>query len=149
MARSGTLQSLLQDARRLQDGNDACGVPELLSRLPAAAKLADLLHEWLQPAMQPERHKAARLQLAQAAATRSCAYLHCTNVGGEGGSAAGQGVGSMRCSACRAVWYCSTTCSHADWRQGGHRRVCKALGIARQAAKEAAAAAESAAAEGQ
>ncbi len=43
-------------------------------------------------------------------------------------------------SACRAVWYCGTACSHADWREGGHRRVCKALGAARRAAKEAAAA---------
>ncbi len=44
-------------------------------------------------------------------------------------------------SACRAVWYCSTACSHADWREGGHRRMCKALGAARRAAKDAAAAA--------
>ena len=49
-------------------------------------------------------------------------------------------------SACRAVWYCGTACSHADWREGGHRRVCKALGAARRAAKEAAAAAAGAAA---
>ena len=48
------------------------------------------------------------------------------------------------CSACRAVWYCGTACSHADWRQGGHRRVCKALGGARRAAKEEAAAAAAA-----
>ncbi len=38
-------------------------------------------------------------------------------------------------SGCRAVWYCGTACSHADWREG-HRRVCKALGAARQAEKE-------------
>ena len=38
-------------------------------------------------------------------------------------------------SACRAVWYCGTACSHADWR-AGHRRVCKALGAARAAEKE-------------
>jgi len=38
-------------------------------------------------------------------------------------------------SACRAVWYCGTACSHADWR-AGHKRVCKALGAARQAEKE-------------
>ncbi len=31
----------------------------------------------------------------------------------------------MHCS------YCGTACSHADWR-AGHRRVCKALGAARQ-----------------
>ena len=39
-------------------------------------------------------------------------------------------------SACRAVWYCGTACSHADWR-AGHKRVCKALATARQAEKEA------------
>ncbi len=49
------------------------------------------------------------------------------------------------CSACRAVWYCGTACSHADWREGGHRRVCKALGAARRAAKETARAAAGAA----
>ena len=39
-------------------------------------------------------------------------------------------------SACRAVWYCGIACSHADWREGGHRRMCKALAAARQAAKQ-------------
>ena len=72
-------------------------LPGLFSRLPAAAKLADLLHQWWQPAMQPERHAEAQLALAQAAATRSCAYPRCANLGGEGGPAAGEGVGSMRC----------------------------------------------------
>ena len=52
------------------------------------------------------------------------------------------------CSACRAVWYCGTACSHADWR-AGHKRVCKVLGAARRAAKEAAKAAVAAADEGQ
>ncbi|PRW59997.1 Zinc finger MYND domain-containing 19 Q7TSV3 [Chlorella sorokiniana] len=102
----------------------------------------------------PEAQAAAALELAQAAAARSCAYLRCANLGGEGGPAAGQGVGSQRCSACRAVWYCGTACSHADWR-AGHRRVCRALGVARAAEKErrrqagdaAVAAAEAAAAE--
>lgn len=72
-------------------------LPELSSRLPAAAKLADLLHEWLQPAMQLERHKEARLRLAQAVVTRSCAFLHCANLSGEGGPAAGQGAANLRC----------------------------------------------------
>lgn len=44
-------------------------------------------------------------------------------------------------SKCLVAQYCSTACSHADWREGGHRRMCRALGVARQAAKEAAAAA--------
>ncbi len=45
------------------------------------------------PAVEAER----QLALAQAAAGRSCAYLRCANLGGEGGPAAGQGAGSMRC----------------------------------------------------
>ena len=98
---------LLQQAAAVSKGLDCRGeaddaallaqLPELSSRLPAAAKLADVLHQWWQPAMQPERHAEAQLALAQAAATRSCAYLRCANLGGEGGRAAGQGVGSMRC----------------------------------------------------
>ena len=72
-------------------------LPRLSNRLPAAAELADLLHRLWQPAMQPELHANVRLALAQAAATRSCAYLRCANLGGEGGPAAGQGAGSMRC----------------------------------------------------
>jgi len=55
-------------------------LPEVSSRLPAAAKLADLLHEWWQPAMQPGLYAEAQLALAQAAATRSCAYLRCANL---------------------------------------------------------------------
>ena len=45
------------------------------------------------PAVEAERE----LALAQAAAGRSCAYLRCANLGGEGGPATGQGAGSMRC----------------------------------------------------
>ncbi|KAI7845896.1 hypothetical protein COHA_000629 [Chlorella ohadii] len=109
---------------------------EIQGHLPAALRLgtplaAALLDWW----RRPEAQQAAALEVAQAAARRSCAYLRCGNLGGEGGPAAGEGVGSQRCSACRAVWYCGTACSHADWRVG-HRRVCKALGAARAAEKE-------------
>ena len=62
--------------------------------LRATAALAPLLREhW----SQPEQMAADRLPAAQAAAARSCAYLRCTNLGGEGGPAAGEGVGSQRC----------------------------------------------------
>lgn len=83
----------------------------------------------------PEQQAAAALELAQAAATRSCAYLRCANLSGSGGAAAKEGEGSKRCSGCRAVWYCGTACSHADWR-AGHKRMCKALGEARQQERE-------------
>jgi hypothetical protein len=97
---------------------------------PAAGQLASaLLVLWTGP----EHRKQAALELAQASAARSCAYLSCSNVCAEGGPAAGQGVGSKRCSQCRSAYYCGVACSHADWRQGRHGRVCKALAGARQA----------------
>ncbi|PRW59495.1 HIT MYND zinc finger [Chlorella sorokiniana] len=88
--------------------------------LPAARQLGAALLEWW---ALPEQAGPLRLEAAQAAAARSCAYLRCANLAAEGGPAAGQGVGSMRCSACRVVWYCGAACSHADWREGGHRRM--------------------------
>ncbi len=194
---SSLAEPLRQSQKRLEQLLSAVSAgPQLVAGgwlqqhlLPAMSHLADLMQQYYAlPAVEAER----QLALAQAAAGRSCAYLRCTNLGGEGGPAAGQGAGSMRCrcvwdgvrlarlalwvagvdsqvlgtlvwhalcspqlpypctppacSACRAVWYCGTACSHADWRQGGHRRVCKALGAARRAAKEAAAAAREASA---
>ena len=62
--------------------------------LPAATRLAAALHDWHS---QPEQLKQSALVLAQAAAGRSCAYLRCANLGGEGGPAAKQGVGSKSC----------------------------------------------------
>ena len=67
---------------------------QLLPLAQPAAHLAGLLQQYLAlPAVEAERLLAA----AQAAAGRSCAYLRCANVAGEGGPAAGQGTGSMRC----------------------------------------------------
>ena len=40
-------------------------------------------------------------------------------------------------SGCRTAWYCGTACSHADWREGGHRRMCKLLSEERQRRKAA------------
>ena len=93
-------------------------LPQLSARLPAATKLANLLHDWWQPDMQPERYAEAQLALVQAAATRSCAYLRCANLGGEGGPAAGQGAGSMRCRSALKwggrvlVWRCGAGVEH-------------------------------------
>ena len=62
--------------------------------LPPACSLAAALLDWWR---RPEQEAADQLELAQAAATRSCAYLRCANLGGGGGPAAGQGEGSQRC----------------------------------------------------
>jgi len=55
-------------------------------------------------AQQQRREQRPWIQQAQfmldgglAAATRSCAYLRCANLGGKGGPAAGSGAGSAKC----------------------------------------------------
>ena len=68
--------------------------------LPPARQLATALLAWWR---RPEEQQAA-LELAQAAAARSCAYLRCANLRGEGGPAAGQGIGSQRCRCAGERW---------------------------------------------
>ena len=101
--------------------------------MPAASRLAAALLDWWG---RPDEAPAHQLELAQVAAARACAYLRCANVGAEGGPAAGEGAGSMKCSGCRVAWYCNAACQLADWRDGGHRRVCKALAAARLQERE-------------
>ena len=67
---------------------------QLQCAVPAAKGLAAALLEWWR---RPAAQQVAALELAQAAAYRSCAYLRCANLGGEGGPAAGEGLGSLRC----------------------------------------------------
>jgi len=69
--------------------------------VPPAVRLAAALQQYWQ---MPEQVAAEQLQLAQAAATRSCAYLRCANVGSTSGPAAGRGSGGKRCSGCRVAW---------------------------------------------
>ena len=172
----------MQQAFPVDDGVQVCVYRidgELLSRiagmLPACVQLAAaLMAHW----REPDQLAASKLEAAQAAAARSCAFLRCASLGGESGPAARQGGFSQRCRqvpgswagwhlcgtqmcgklgrglavcyllptilstsldlpcrACSVAWYCGTACSHANWR-AGHRRLCKALGAARQAEKE-------------
>jgi hypothetical protein len=117
-----------------QAGKTAAAVAKALRKevQPAAGQLAAaLLVLWTGS----EQRKQAALELARASAARSCAYLSCSNVCGGGGPAAGQGLGSQRCSQCHTAYYCGTACSHADWRRGGHGRVCRALAGTQQAAQ--------------
>ncbi|PRW56662.1 MYND finger [Chlorella sorokiniana] len=86
----------------------------------------------LQAMVLPAQLAGSRLELAQALVTLPCAYPCCASLGGSMER-------KLRCSACRVAWYCGTACSHADWRR--HRKVCKALGEQRLAAKAAKAAA--------
>ena len=73
---------------RLESSDDEQGTVQLLRQAAALMQQYYAL-----PAVAAER----QLAVAQAAAGRSCAYLRCANLGGEGGPAAGQGAGSMRC----------------------------------------------------
>ena len=93
-----TLQAALQRFNRTMSQHGQlspevglAAVEELLG--PVAQLAAQLLAGMGQQHSPAER----RLALAHAAATRSCAYLCCAKLGGEGGPAAGEGAGSMRC----------------------------------------------------
>lgn len=63
-------------------------------QLPLLRSLAAaLLEHW----RRSEAAEAGQLEVAQAAAARSCAYLGCANLGFEGGPAAGEGAGAECC----------------------------------------------------
>ena len=62
--------------------------------LPAAERLAALFDAYCHL---PDQQAAVNLEVARAAAGRSCAYLSCPNVQGGGGALAGEGAGSKRC----------------------------------------------------
>ena len=78
----------------LADSSRSIAQHNAASWLPPFRHLAAALLAWWR---RPEAQSAAALELAQAAAARSCAYLRCANLGGEGGPAAGRGAGSQRC----------------------------------------------------
>lgn len=110
----------------LQRSYDALDSGESVESLPALAAMfvpavtaaarvaALLLSAWATP----EQQAAQQLEMAQAAATRSCAYLRCANLGGEGGPFARQGADSKRCrcvAAAELVWgrFCCVPCTVA------------------------------------
>ncbi|KAI3432242.1 hypothetical protein D9Q98_003803 [Chlorella vulgaris] len=64
---------------------------DVIARMEALRGLPQLQQQRREP--QP----GDALELAHATATRSCAYLRCANLAGEGGPAARQGAGSQRC----------------------------------------------------
>ena len=66
----------------------------VMQQLPLLRSLATALLEYWR---HPEAAEAGQLELAQAAAARSCAYLRCANLECEGGPAAGEGTGAKRC----------------------------------------------------
>lgn len=88
-------------ARELQHCVDAvadAGLAEsdqLFSQVLSATERAAEVAEQCMALLGQEQ--ATRMAMARAAASRSCAYLCCANLQAEGGPAAGQGVGSMRC----------------------------------------------------
>ncbi|PRW21076.1 transcriptional regulator [Chlorella sorokiniana] len=120
LASSYAPRSDVQDQRQTAELH---GRLESLARqleLPLLRSLATALLEFWR---RPEAAEVGQVELAQAAAARSCAYLGCSNLELEGGPAAGEGAGAKRCSA---------ECAKANWREGGHREACAALRAARR-----------------
>ncbi|KAJ7652819.1 hypothetical protein DFH06DRAFT_1330913 [Mycena polygramma] len=66
-----------------------------------------------------------RLQIAkqyrsgELAATRACDNMECGIIGDK--------HNFKRCRGCSVTYYCSVPCQTADWRQGGHREMCRTL----------------------
>ncbi len=90
--------ALEQSCHKLLEMESIEHLPSLAAtHVPAVAAAERVAALLLQAWDSPEQQAARRLELAQAAATRSCAYLRCANVGGEGGPFAGQGADSKRC----------------------------------------------------
>ena len=90
-AHEAALEGLAAMGRSVTDAVAHCLPAQVL---PPARRLAAALLDWWR---RPEAQAAAALELAQAAAVPTCAYLRCANLGGEGGPAAGQGAGNQRC----------------------------------------------------
>lgn len=100
-------------------------VEQLRQLLQQGAQLAAALLSYFQL---PEQQEAAAVQLAQAAATRSCSYLRCAQL---------EARKSKRCRACGCARYCCHACSVLDWRHGSHnKRTCAALAALQQEAAE-------------
>ncbi len=93
-----------------------------LGELQAAAEA------WLARQEQQRWRREQLLLCAEAAASRACSHLACTNCSG----ASESGLHGKRCSGCRVVRYCSAACQRSDWK-AGHKVVCKEL-AAKQAA---------------
>ena len=103
------LQSHLAALQGQTTATPAVRAEQLQQLLPAAEGVAALAsqHQALS-----EQAQAAQRELAFAAAGRSCAYLRCSTVQAEGGAAAGQCTGSMRCR-----WGGrERTCACREWR---------------------------------
>lgn len=109
---------------------------QLQECLPHAKEAARILQQAWQ-AGAAEELAAARLEVAQAAATRCCANLRCPNVEAPGGPDAGKQPDCKKCGGCNVARYCSAACSVAGWRRagGGHRLVCAALAAERMVQK--------------
>lgn len=103
--------------------------------LQPTAELGAAMQLWWQL---PRQQAEAALALAQAAATRECAFLRCANLAGDEAREAAGKTRNQVCSGCRVCRFCAG-CAAPAWK-AGHRRVCKALAALAAAQREAAAA---------
>ena len=120
----GPLQELLEPPRMhmMMQGPGVAqqfwaAVAEALPPAQAAAEA------WLgAEAQQNQRHKSL-LRCAEAAATRGCSHLACTNLRGPSEAQ----LTAKRCSGCQTARYCCVACQRSDWKDGGHRELCREL----------------------
>ena len=90
--------------------------------LPQATALAAALEvHWCKP----QQWRAALFGQAGFAAMHSCSYLRCANLGPDCDRHSGAQQGSQKCGGCRVARYCGPACSHADWKAGRHKHVCR------------------------
>lgn len=132
---AAVLQSMLDEAAAAQSAEE----PEAAAAEPAGAQP----EQPEQPASgaaevppPPPTAEQLAVQRSRALAMRRCANALCTNLGGTSEAE----LKVQRCSACKAVRFCSLECSRAAWRSE-HRLACRVL---QQEAAAAAAAADEA-----
>ena len=98
--------------------------------LPALAVAAAVMQRHLE--QRPWIQQAeVLLESGLAAASRSCAYLRCANLGGEGGPAAGQGHGSAMCR-CGLECHCISRATLGSCMQALRVVGCLRCGLGRQ-----------------
>lgn len=95
------------------NGESLAPVPPLLAALRA--------EERRQAKLGPKQAAALALRIESAKALRPCASLACPHL------AANPQLRGKTCSACRTVRYCCAEDQAHDWREGGHRAVCRLL----------------------
>ena len=71
------------------------------------------------------KHNGAAIEMASSVQANMCRGCGLRDVSREG--AGFKRVKMRRCSGCRQAYYCSKECQVRDWKEGGHKEVCKSI----------------------